>query len=60
MGRIKVTRNNNLLRPKKKGAARRRRMLEQRRRLIAAGVPEQAVHRFNEKEMRAKLKELKA
>lgn len=58
MGRIKLTKNNNILRPKKKGAARRRRVLEQRKRLIAAGVPEDTVRRYNEQDIRAKLKEL--
>ncbi len=59
MPRVKLTKNKNLLRPKKTGAARRRRLLEQRQRLIAAGVPEAQIRRYNEKQLRAKLKELK-
>ncbi len=59
MGREKITKNKNLLRKKKKGAAKRRRLLEQRKRLIAAGVPEERIRRYNEKQLRAKLKELK-
>ncbi len=59
MSRVKLTKNKNLLRPKKTGAARRRRLLEQRQRLIAAGVPEAQIRRYNEKQLRAKLKELK-
>jgi hypothetical protein len=60
MGRVKLTKNKNVLRPKKSGAARRRRLLEQRNRLIAAGVPAELIRRYNEKQLRAKLKELKA
>jgi len=59
MGRIKVTKNKNLLRPKKTGAARTRRVLEQRKRLVAAGVTETAAKALTDKEIRAKLKELK-
>ena len=59
MARVKLTKNKNLLRPKKTGAAKRRRLLEQRKRLIAAGVPEALIRRYNEKQLRAKLKELK-
>lgn len=59
MSRVKITKNNNLLRPKKTGAAKRRRLLEQRKRLIAAGVSESLIRRYNEKQLRAKLKELK-
>jgi hypothetical protein len=60
MGRTKITKNNNLLRPKKTGAARTRRVLEQRKRLVAAGIPESDVKGFTDKDIRAKLKELKA
>jgi hypothetical protein len=59
MGRVKGTHNKNLLRPKKTGAARRRRLLEQRKRLIAAGMAEERIRCYNEKQIRAKLKELK-
>jgi len=59
MGRVKITKNKNLLRPKKTGAAKRRRLLEQRKRLIAAGMSEEQIRRYNEVQIRAKLKELK-
>lgn len=59
MARIKLTKNKNLLRPKKKGAARRRRVLEQSKRLVGAGVTEEALRQLNDKQVRAKLKELK-
>lgn len=59
MGRVKVTKNKNLLRPKKTGAAKRRRLLEQRKRLVTAGVSEDTIRCYNEKQLRAKLKELK-
>jgi hypothetical protein len=59
MARVKLTKNKNLLRPKKTGAAKRRRLLEQRKRLIAAGVSPDLIRRYNEKQLRAKLKELK-
>ncbi len=59
MGRVKITKNKNLLRPKKTGAAKRRRLLEQRKRLIAAGMSEEQIRRYNEIQIRAKLKELK-
>ncbi len=59
MARVKLTKNKNLLRPKKRGAAKRRRLLEQRQRLIAAGVGEDKLRHYNEKQLRAKLKELK-
>ena len=59
MGRVKVTKNKNLLRPKKTGAAKRRRLLEQRKRLVTAGVSEDTLRCYNEKQLRAKLKELK-
>lgn len=59
MGREKLTKNKNLLRPKKTGAAKRRRLLEQRKRLVTAGVSEDALRCYNEKQLRAKLKELK-
>ena len=59
MGRVKVTKNKNLLRPKKTGAAKRRRLLEQRKRLVTAGASEETIRCYNEKQLRAKLKELK-
>ncbi len=59
MARTKLTKNKNLLRPKKTGAAKRRRLLEQRKRLLAADMPEEQIRRYNEKQIRAKLKELK-
>lgn len=59
MARIKLTKNKNLLRPKKTGAARRRRLLEQRNRLSTAGVSADALRQMNDKQVRAKLKELK-
>lgn len=59
MARVKLTKNKNLLRPKKTGAARRRRVLEQRNRLLAAGIAEDTLRQLNDKQVRAKLKELK-
>lgn len=59
MARVKLTKNKNLLRPKKTGTAKRRRLLDHRRRLLAAGLPEEKLRHYNEKQLRAALKTLK-